>query len=50
MSTEHTVKVLVSLQSTLRDFLKVLKPEGYTASGYIAHLLREDLCARTESG
>ena len=50
MRKPPAVKILISLPPTLRDFLEALKAEGYTASGYMAHLLREDRRARLESG
>lgn len=50
MTTQPVVKILISLPPALRDFLEALKAEGYTASGYVCHQLREDRRARLESG
>lgn len=44
------VKILISLPVSAKAFLDQLKEEGYTASGYVAHLLAEDLKRRRRAG
>lgn len=44
------VRVLIQLPKPMKAALDSLKDEGYTASSYLRHLLKEDLRARRESG
>lgn len=44
------VRVLIQLPEPMKAALDSLKDEGYTASSYLRHLLKNDLRARRESG
>lgn len=48
--TSKMVRVLIQLPKPMKQALDSLKDEGYTASSYLRHLLKNDLRARRESG